>query len=986
MKKGLIIATLLLTLTRLCSSAQSPYIHHYTMQDGLPSNMVYHVFQDSKKFIWFATDAGVTRYDGTTFQNFRKKDGLSNNEIIRIKEDWFGRVWFCHFNGSLSFYFKNEIYSETNTSFLKSIERKEFYFDFLQDEDSTIYFYNRFCEITALDKYNSIRRYNLHDKLWRTIPPGFVRPPDLYLRKITKTADKEFLFWTRDGLFKLKSFLDQPRFIPPKQPVYMVFTAGNNKLFLNNYTDKLYIFRDENKIDSISLPLYTLAGLTAVMENTGDILWVADYYKGVYCLRRDTILHRFDIKKPQSIVRDHENNTWISTVNDGVFKISPYLLSHLHYPSSLFRQKSIIGLSHEYSGGIWISNGSQVQLLKKHEFYDVNLRTGEDYFNLVCQVNKQSMIIGERGGAFYTLEGLHTDYIKKEVKFRRSKKVNSPVKAVAMKRNGMEISAFSILSLYRSEPDKMFRERTANIIPQRIYSIFYDQEDNLILNCRQMFFFRENKLEPCLKLSRFNNKIITNHLNIGESTELFNIEGDSIYLYNSGRFYNLSNAFRTQIDPQIRNIICEGRSLYLSTSSNVYKCENPLDVFSNNKARLQIIDVNFRNVNDILVNNDSLYIASEEGLTVIPESSVKNQITHVPIPYIRSIIVNDQVKDPSNTGISIRGNTKIAFSFGCINYSAAPVIYAYKMVGLDTSWTTGTSGNVVYQRLVNGNYEFMVKVRKSTSDAEWSNVATYPLEIKASFWQHPLFFVFVAVFVLGGITLFILRRKNLQMKQGELNHHLVTLELKALQSMMNPHFIFNALGSIQNFLLQNKTGEAGLYLSQFARLIRQNMNALSEAVISLDEEFDRLSNYLDLERLRMENKFDYKIETDEGFDPEDIVIPSMIIQPFVENSIWHGFSTLDEKGFIHIMCSLHQEKSLQVIIEDNGVGIKKAATYNSKGEKHLHIGMEMTRKRLELLGRKYAVKTTIEFSEAFPGNPNPGTRVVIIIPISNITS
>ena len=287
---------------------------------------------------------------------------------------------------------------------------------------------------------------------------------------------------------------------------------------------------------------------------------------------------------------------------------------------------------------------------------------------------------------------------------------------------------------------------------------------------------------------------------------------------------------------------------------------------------------------------------------------------------------------------------------------------------------------MIYQQLPPGNYKFKLRVRKSTS--EWSAMIECPILIKASFWRHPLFFTSLAIAALAFVTLIIIRRKNLQMKRRELDHHLVTLELKALQSMMNPHFIFNALGSIQNFLLQNKTGAAGLYLSQFARLIRQNMNAINESMINLEEETDRLKNYLDLERLRMENKFDYKIEIDEGFDPEDMRIPAMIIQPFVENSIWHGVALLEEQGMITIAFRMQDEKSLSVIVEDNGVGMKRAQAYHAKDETHLKLGMEMTHKRLELLGRKYSVKTRVEFSEAFPGSPNPGTRVNMLVPVS----
>jgi LytS/YehU family sensor histidine kinase len=340
--------------------------------------------------------------------------------------------------------------------------------------------------------------------------------------------------------------------------------------------------------------------------------------------------------------------------------------------------------------------------------------------------------------------------------------------------------------------------------------------------------------------------------------------------------------------------------------------------------------------------------------------------------------VNDREADPESREVRLTGANRVAFTFSCINYSSSPTLYSYKMTGLDSTWTTVTSRTVIYQNLSRGNYVFLLRACKPTE--AWSVPVECRIVIKATFWQHPLTYLMLSVMVVALLVIFIIRRKNNQLKHQETDHQLILLEQKALQSMMNPHFIFNSLGSIQNFLLQQKSGEAALYLSQFARLIRQNLNSVKEAMINLDEETDRLKNYLDLERLRMEDKFECRIDVDENIDADEILIPSMIIQPFVENSIWHGLSSFDSKGLVTICFSLHNEKSLRVIIEDNGIGIKKAQTFQMKGEQHLNLGMEMTRKRLELLGRKYVVKTWIEFSEAFPGNPNPGTKVVMILP------
>jgi tetratricopeptide (TPR) repeat protein/two-component sensor histidine kinase len=237
------------------------------------------------------------------------------------------------------------------------------------------------------------------------------------------------------------------------------------------------------------------------------------------------------------------------------------------------------------------------------------------------------------------------------------------------------------------------------------------------------------------------------------------------------------------------------------------------------------------------------------------------------------------------------------------------------------------------------------------------------------------------VLILMAVMLFILWKRNLKLKRQEMDHQIVTLEQKALQSMMNPHFIFNSLGSIQNYLLQKKTSEAGLYLSQFARLIRQNLNAINAAMINLDEETDRLKNYLDLEKMRLPDRFDYTIVIDEYIESDETFIPSMIVQPFIENSIWHGISPMEEMGQVNVKIQKESDFALKITVEDNGIGMKKSELYSlKKKEEHLRLSLEMTRKRLHLLGLKFNVATRIDFSEAFPGSENPGTKVEIVLP------
>jgi len=298
--------------------------------------------------------------------------------------------------------------------------------------------------------------------------------------------------------------------------------------------------------------------------------------------------------------------------------------------------------------------------------------------------------------------------------------------------------------------------------------------------------------------------------------------------------------------------------------------------------------------------------------------------------------------------------------------------------GVDKNWINGNEKRVVYLNLEPGNYTFKLKSR--TNRARYSNIIELPIIVKPTIIQRTITKVIIILLILLIISLIVRYRYQRKIKQKETEHLLTTLENKALQSMMNPHFIFNALGSIQGYLLQNRSIEAGTYLSQFARLIRQNMNSLKSNFICIDDEVDRLRNYIELEKLRMNDKFKYQIEVDDQIDSYEICIPSMVIQPFVENAIWHGISSIDGDGIIKIIFNYIDEKSLEVLVEDNGIGIKDTETF-SESRKGLNMGVALTKKRLKLIGERLGVKSEISSKNLTPGTIHAGTQIRIIVPI-----
>ncbi|MCX6270626.1 MAG: histidine kinase [Bacteroidetes bacterium] len=984
-----------LFLATLGLSAQNPYIQHFTTFEGLPSNTVYQVYQDSHNFIWFATDAGVARYDGTQFTYYQKKDGLNSNEVIRIKEDVQGRIWFFHLNAAFNFFFQNKIFNQINAPFLDSLKSTDLFRDFFQDEDLTIYFYRSLTqEIFTLDKNNKVKKYLLPSRMMNF--PSEPLWEGMLSRYFNKSSTGEFLLWTRVGIFSLKNLGSQPRIVCDSFYISRVFPAANGSCYalvffppfnfphpkppLRNNPVRIFKYRKEFFLDSLTLPINSSQPVSFVLEDDYGFIWVSTFDQGVYCVKKNRIVRHFDIKEAQSIIQDHEKNIWITSMKDGVYKISHNLNIHKHYESSLFQNSAITALYPDPLEGIWCTNGKAVYLLKNGVFSTLDFRNSQCVFNQLYYLKNNTLIAGEKSYFYYAFKDIKRDFTHKRIYYFKNSSNRDGFKRITVDESEQEIATFAPMDVFILRPDKLFVISKVINAGERIYNLFYNSDNNLIINGKRNFILLNGLLKPCKELSCFNEKMITDHLIINRYTELFNIEGDSIYLMYHNKAYNLTSSFSYPIDLQINNIVYKEPVLYLSTNRNVYYCDNPLNLLLNKPTRLNPIDISFRNIHDILFQNDSLYVASDDGLTVIPEKTLQTRVTNTPIPYFQSIQIEDKEVDLLRHTVTFTGNKRLKFDFSCINYSYQPVIFSYRLEKSDTAWTTGTSKTVVYQRLSPGDYVFWLRVRKSTTP--WSQPIAFEVHVKATLLEQPLTYVFLILLVGGGIAIIIIRRKNFQIRRREIDHQLITLEQKALQSMMNPHFIFNALGSIQSYLLQNKAGEAGLYLSQFARLIRQNLTAINSAVIILEDEIDRLKNYLDLERLRMENKFDYTIIVDETVEEDEVLIPSMIIQPFVENSIWHGISGIEEMGQIDIFFSMSSENALRITIEDNGVGIIKSKTYVPNDKDHLHIGIEMTRKRLEIIGRRLFVKTSVSYSEQSPGIPNPGTRVDLIVPVT----
>jgi LytS/YehU family sensor histidine kinase len=197
---------------------------------------------------------------------------------------------------------------------------------------------------------------------------------------------------------------------------------------------------------------------------------------------------------------------------------------------------------------------------------------------------------------------------------------------------------------------------------------------------------------------------------------------------------------------------------------------------------------------------------------------------------------------------------------------------------------------------------------------------------------------------------------------------------------MNPHFIFNALNSVNQYIHQNDERAANRFLSDFSKLMRMVLDYSQLDFITMEEERNLLKLYLKLEHIRFKDRFDYEINEPDNIDFSAIEIPPMLIQPFVENAVWHGLRYKNEKGFLSVTFT-QANNALQIDIKDNGIGREKSKALKTQNQqKYKSTGLRNVSKRIDLVNKVYQKKYDLEIKDLKPGQDEPGTLVRIQIP------
>jgi ligand-binding sensor domain-containing protein len=460
---------------------------------------------------------------------------------------------------------------------------------------------------------------------------------------------------------------------------------------------------------------------------------------------------------------------------------------------------------------------------------------------------------------------------------------------------------------------------------------------------------------------------------------------DGLNIITNGKIrqINKNNGLR---HPRVENIVTDKKGMvWITNFSSLIRYNPSNNSFEYFDERNGVNNSGFLVGSNCITSEGNILFGSTDGILVVDPGTPLSTSAKLRISIQRVYSDNafERVADDKTIRLSHK-NARLNFYYRIPDLvSSNRYLYRYRLEGLDTGWSSPTLDQQVSYSLRPGNYSFRVQVsyNKSTWFETGHGVSIY---VSPAYWQTWWFWVLV-ILLAGSLVFWLVRRRIRSIKaKADLQQQLAELEGKALRAQMNPHFIFNCLNAIQKLNVVKDFDASYHYLSRFSKLLRLVLDNSDKNMITLSQELEMNNLYLELESLRFKNSFEYVVEMYGIKDPEEILIPSLLLQPFIENAIWHGLMNKegDKKLFI---CFHANDEELSCTIQDNGIGRERSSAIKGQkiGSHYFESkGTKLSEHRIRLLNRMTGGLTKVEYEDLKDeAGDATGTRVTIKIPL-----
>lgn len=987
----------LVILTHSAASyAQSFLTRLYTTSDGLADNTIYCISQDSYGYLWIGTANGLSRFDGRRFKNYGLTNGLPSLQVDRVFEDRYHRLWIGTRNGMA------EIIGDSCYTYPTADKRSiKFVSGFRETEHGGLW---------ALTDQGA---YQLEGRQWKKIRlhPEFDQTA---LSGIVSTQKGMFINYdNRHIVWKQPN--NQFRILASHPALFPYFNS------LRQYGDEVYA-GTYNKLLRLDNDHWTSQYADSLNRryiygfyiDSRKRFWFSTREDGIFLItgsKDKTVYSQVPLafNLVSSFFEDREKNIWAACYT-GLLKIreAPYRVYQLPGAQQLGMIRALIALPDStllVSGssgkcfvlGVNFRNDPGNNVWVKNIF---ELNPG-DFLDHHATDEKNRTWFVTRNGYLYRLDpkGI-TDFTR-----LIPRGINRFLLDISYdKRSGrLFVSADSVLLTGNENKLDTFPEKTTKRSLELPVRTIIAPEGSLLVQTLNNGLFR---IDTNGIIRSLNEK-----LNISKDATGIGFRNDragNVWITLQGRGISKCK-FETDQHVLLTDQLTEEGGLpdnsvhdFLITENNQFWSNTKKGFAVSQRSStgkwvteriptepdLKAVDLSFAILaqtpdGDVWVNSSGKLLRFERNkfLTspVLPQVVIEDiQLYNRPTDWRK---YEDHISGfrqiPLYPSLKYNENT-LSITFNAIQYKDDGLSeYSYQLDPIDKGWSNPSVHNAVsFYRLSPGNYHFSVKARQKGH--AWSEPAVFSFQIQKAFWETWWFKSLLALLASALIlTLFRLRLNRIRNKTV-LASQIRELEMKALKAQMNPHFIYNALNSIQSLILNNQTHEASRYISQFAKLLRNVLENSDKILITLDKELASLEHYIDLEELRMNMKVTYQVQLAKTILPSNIKIPPLILQPFVENALWHGLSQKEGDKTILLRIEV-KDNFLVCSITDNGIGRKKAMEYYTHfPEGHLSKATAISINRLVEFNQGRLPEPVV-ITDCYENNLPAGTTVTLYI-------
>ncbi|MEQ9186313.1 MAG: histidine kinase [Cryomorphaceae bacterium] len=914
------------TFTSVGQSKEEPLHFKYAVGKGLPSNTIVRIFSDSRGMLWLGTDRGLFSFNGETFEAYTDYESQSPL-VLMIEEDEQGTIWFVTLDSRIFYLEKGKVRAFSNQPHLEAYP--------------DIFFRDEVCEFkvkSAAEIYVGTRKgvviikdgnpFSANEKY--AYKPGFFAPIAGSLFSVSDCKQGKHDTLSVDFNNQVFEF-----------PIHLQFQVEEERRFSNIFigtagnrfaiaVGKVVYYYDGNAIQSIQLPGYASNSVEFLDDQR---FLVGTRGEGAVLIDSGEVVRQFlSGKRIISIEQDFEGGLWFGMNEGGLIYIPSLDIE------SYLQVEDVGDIPLFYAKDTTLYYVDADFNFRKNK--RVSKRLPIKAQNFLWKVSPQ-MNQGHHSMASFLMEdGLQVrvfvDWDQESFKVLES--VRTALSFLMMGSDTI-IGTHGSLHTIRTEGVKRNQyvrvgsllkdQKNASEFWTASWSGIYKFEYNPVLQA-----FRE--IENYEEQRQYNHLFYLGNELIASSTE----KPLSLYSEAERRFIDLSHlgVLNVITVSSVRDFALLGTTegllkVFRSPENNEMKLVNLSQRFG--FGTMAIVSITW--------NDESVFLLTDEHVLKFPLRMLLRPTQPFTKSFIRSVRINDSTRLSFGEGEPIKAlnDEPIEVYVSTVGYkNQTDRSFSYRVFPIDDEWRTSENDQILLYGLPAGTHELQVR-------SQDGSIAKLPLLVANHFYQEPWFIILVTLIFASLVALPFFYRRRIQYIQAQNQSERSKLQVQRLTAQLNPHFVFNALSSIQSYILKNDVRSSNTFLVKFSRHIRQALELSSAEFIPLASAIESTENYLELEQMRLNHSFKYSINIDEKIEASQIMIPVMLLQPYVENAVIHGVSNLEEDGIIQIDVSQVNPSRYVIRIMNNGNGeVSTSGLTNQEGHGY---GTKLNMERLHLL-------------------------------------